>query len=105
MDLQAKHFYNYFNVPKSTLDALGTFDPILNFDTKVFVEPLLLKNSSSSIIIKSYENYTKFFANLLLLLHKSEKIDYKCWRAAKKLVNFYRIPVHLYWLRLWINRR
>jgi hypothetical protein len=67
---------------------LGVFDPILNFDTKVFVEPLLLKDSKSSIIKNSYQNYKTFFANLLLLLQKSEKKGDKCWRAARRLVNF-----------------
>ncbi len=64
------------------------FDPILNFDTKVFVEPLMLKDSKSSIIKASYQNYKAFFAHLLLLLQKSEVKGDKCWRAAKKMVDF-----------------
>ena len=30
---------------QSELTKLGVFDPILNFDTKLFVDPLLLKQS------------------------------------------------------------
>lgn len=33
------HFSDYFNIDKAILNELGVFDPILNFDTKVFVEP------------------------------------------------------------------
>lgn len=82
------YFSDHFGVDKAKLNELGVFDPILNFDTKVFVEPLLLKQSSSPIVKKSYQNYKTFFSNLLLLLQKSEKKDDKCWRAAKELVDF-----------------
>jgi len=88
MNIEPKHFSDHFNIDKAKLMGLGTFDPILNFDTKVFVEPLLLKESSSPIIKASYQNYKTFFANLLLLLQKSENVDDKCWRTAKRLVNF-----------------
>lgn len=49
------HFSDCFNIDKATLNKSGVFDPILNFDTKVFVEPLLLKNSTSDIVKKSYQ--------------------------------------------------
>ena len=49
---------------------------------------MLLKNSSSEIIKNSYQNYTKYFSNLLLLLQTSKNLDDKCWRAAKTMVNF-----------------
>lgn len=81
-------FSDHFKIDKAKLIELGVFDPILNFDTKVFVEPLLLKESSSAIIKGSYRNYTTFFANLLILLQKSENMNDKCWRTAKRLVNF-----------------
>ena len=82
------HFSDHFNIDKQKLNELGVFDPILNFDTKVFVEPLLLRESSSPIIKNSYQNYKTFFANLLLLLRKSETVGDRCWRAAKRIVDF-----------------
>ena len=88
MNIEPKHFSDYFNINKSRLNELGVFDPILNYDTKVFVEPLLLKNSSSEIIKNSDQHYTNYFSQLLLLLHKSQNLDDKCWRVAKKMVNF-----------------
>lgn len=88
MDIKPKHFSEYFIIDKSKLNKLGVFDPILNYDTKVFVEPMLLKNSSSEIIKNSYQNYTKYFSNLLLLLQTSQNLDDRCWRAAKQMVNF-----------------
>lgn len=67
------HFSDYFSLDKVKLNALGMFDPILNYDTKVFVEPLLLKNSTGKIIQQSYQTYKEFFAALLVTLKKFEK--------------------------------
>lgn len=86
--LKPIYFSDYFSIDKEKLNAFGVFDPILNVDTKVFVEALLLKNSSSQIIQNSYQTYKQFFSSLLLLLKKSVQIDDKCWRAAKKMVLF-----------------
>jgi hypothetical protein len=82
------HFSDYFKIDKSVLKEMGVFDPILNFDTKVFVEPLLLKNSASEVIRNAYQTYKKFFSNLLILLEKSTHVSDKCWRSAQKMVSF-----------------
>ena len=37
------YFSDYFKIDKTKLKDLGVFDPILNFDTKLFVDPTLLK--------------------------------------------------------------
>lgn len=105
MNSQPKHFLDYFNIHKAKLGELGVFDPILNYDTKVFVEPLLLKNSSSEIIKNSYQNYTNYFSQLLLLLQKSRNLDDKCWRVAKKMVNFPEYQYTLYWVWIRVDRR
>ena len=82
------HFSEHFGVNKATLSDLGVFDPILNYDTKVFVEPLLLKTSAAKIIQQSYKAYKELFAALLLLLKNSKDSGDKCWRAAQKMVHF-----------------
>ena len=82
------HFSDHFGVNKATLKDLGVFDPILNYDTKVFVEPLLLKTSTAKIIQQSYKTYKEFFAALLLLLKNSKVSGDKCWCAAQKMVHF-----------------
>ncbi len=45
--------------------------PVYFSDYFNFAEPLLLKESSSPIIKASYKNYTRLFADLLLLLQTS----------------------------------
>ncbi|MDP3561996.1 MAG: hypothetical protein Q8R83_07450 [Legionellaceae bacterium] len=71
------HFSDYFNIDKVTLNKLGVFDSILNFDTKVFVEPLLLKNSTSDIVKNSYQTYKNFFTTHDNLVAKIQQIEQK----------------------------
>ena len=72
---QPKYFSDHFNIDKAKLKELGVFDPILNFDTKVFVEPLLLQKSSNEIIKKSANTFDQFFIDLLTLIKISQE-DY-----------------------------
>ena len=83
-------FSDHFNVDKKKLEELGVFNPILNCDTKLFVEPLLLKSSQSLIIKESYEIFINFFAELLLLIKSSKITDEGDihWREAKRRVKF-----------------
>lgn len=60
-NLQPIHFSDYFKIDKQKLKSLGTFDPIINFDTALFVEPLLLKQSSSEIVRGSMKTYSEYF--------------------------------------------
>lgn len=72
------------------MDALGVFNPILNCDTKLFVEPLLLKSSTSQIIRDAFNYYKNFFAELLVLLRCVKVMDSSdiAWREAKRRVCF-----------------
>lgn len=83
-----RKFSDQFNLDKAKLAELGVFDPILNFDTKLFVEPLLLKTSSSQLMREAFNNYNIFFVNLLKLLKGASRGSDLCWRQAKRLVRF-----------------
>lgn len=82
------YFSDYFKVDKAKLKELGVFDPILNFDTKLFVDPALLKTSKNPIIKNARNTYANFFRNLLKLLTRSHEMGDKCWRGAQRLVHF-----------------
>ena len=81
-------FSDHFGVDKKKIEELGIFNPILNFDTKLFVEPLLLKDSKSEIMRNAIKSYDQFFANILKLLKASKEEGDKMWRAAQTLVYF-----------------
>ena len=85
---QPQYFSDYFNIDKAKLKELGVFDPILNFDTKVFVDPLLLKKSSNEIIRNSAKTFDEFFITLLTLVKISKPEDDKAWNDAQRRVKF-----------------
>ena len=93
MNNQPQYFSDHFNIDKAKLKELGVFDPILNFDTKVFVEPLLLKKSSNEIIKKSANTFDQFFIDLLTLIKISQEEGDKPWRQAKRIV---KVPEYKY---------
>lgn len=77
------YFSDHFKVDKAKLTELGVFDPILNHDTKLFVDPILLKSSTSEIFQNARDRYINFFNGLLKLLKSSQQVDDRFWRAAK----------------------
>lgn len=65
----------------------GLFDPILNSDSKLFIDPLLLDGSTNRYMKGALANFEEHFSNSIKLLAASQKVDDPAWKAARKLVN------------------
>lgn len=85
---EPKRFSDVFNIPPEKLDELGVFNPILNYDTLVFANPLLLEKSSSPIIRNSYPVFIKYFVDVIRLLKTSKDEGDMPWQEAHKLLMF-----------------
>lgn len=81
-------FTKQFHIDEKELSRLGIFNPVLNFDTKLFVEPLLLKKSASPFMQAAAKTYDDFFRDLLLLIKASKELGDRPWREAKRRVVF-----------------
>jgi hypothetical protein len=81
-----------FNIDSGTLHKLGVVNVILNADTKLFIDPLLLPHSCHPEIFKdASETYNKRFEDIIKLLsYSTEKGDLP-WRNAKKKFKFSEI--------------
>jgi hypothetical protein len=88
MKIKPISFAAHFNIDEQKLSELGIFNPVLNFDTKLFVEPLLLNKSASPFMHVAFENYNDFFRTLLVLIRASKEPGDKAWREAKRRINF-----------------
>jgi hypothetical protein len=85
----ATRFSKQFGLDAKTLKAAGFFDPVLNVDTKLFIDPLLLATSSNSLVKKSSSpKLNEFFKTVIRLIKASKKIDDLPWREASKLLRF-----------------
>ena len=71
------------------LSQLGLFDPILNADTKLFVDPLLLRTSRyPTIKDEAQQAFETYFGNVIRVLQYSKVIDDLPWRNAERLFTF-----------------
>jgi hypothetical protein len=80
-------FSQRFNVRPSDLDAAGLIDPILNSDTKLFIDPLLLSHSAHTRVnTDAFKLLTTRFEEIIRLVAASAAPGDKAWRtAAQKL--------------------
>lgn len=81
-------FSAHFGVSPAKLGAKGLLDPILNADTKLFIDPLLLRTSTNSKIrAQAYDELRDRFGEVLRLLIASKAKDDPAWRAAARLLD------------------
>jgi len=82
-------FSGVFKIASTRMRQLGVFDPILNGDTKLFIDPLLLQATKhkefKSAALSSFTNY---FGDLVRLLRASSAVNDVAWKAADKLLTF-----------------
>lgn len=77
-------FSDQFNIDRKTLAENGIFNPMLNLDTHLFIDPLLLKSSKHRIIREQgFAEYNKFFSNIIKLLPKSKYPGDFVWSVVK----------------------
>jgi len=82
-----KLFSSVFSVDSSLLKRLGVFDPILNVDSRLFIDPLLLKASSHKEIgVDAARQYERHFAKIITLLKASKVKGDVPWRSAGVLI-------------------
>lgn len=84
-------FSKYFKVDQSKMSALGVFDPTLNVDTKLFIDPLLLSSSKHNEMRNAEKTYKAFFAEIIKLLEASRNENDLAWRTARKKMLFREI--------------
>ena len=80
-------FSRHFGIKKQKIEESGLFDPMLNVDTNLFVDPVLLKRSRHrEISTSATAEYRKRFYQIISLLKASRKKDDAAWRAAKRMI-------------------
>jgi hypothetical protein len=81
-------FSSHYGVPVAALNAAGLLDPILNSDTKLFIDPLLLWKSQNPLIVSEGRTGVEInFQNIIGLLDISEVEGDVAWRGAYKALN------------------
>jgi len=86
-------FSDYFTIDLEQFESLGVFNPTLNVDTKLFIDPLLIENSSTELIgDRANARLTKYFEDIITLLKASSTIGDLPWRESDRRMDFHEIP-------------
>lgn len=81
-------FSAQFGILSAELDNAGLIDPILNSDTKLFIDPLLIPKSVNPLMrAKGIKLLEKRFRDVLELLDASEKMGDAAWKGAYRLLD------------------
>ena len=91
-----KLFSQQFGVPKADIDKTGFLDPLLNVDTKLFIDPLLLHHSANTTLkTKGVAAFRKRTADIISLLMATPPSSGPAWTAALRLLDLHerRRPV------------
>jgi hypothetical protein len=77
----------FLEVKPTLLKKHGVFDALIGIDSRLFVDPILLKNLKIPELRDSRNRVDNYFRDVLFLLGKSEKENDAAWReAARRLV-------------------
>ncbi|MCU7854007.1 MAG: hypothetical protein KZQ80_17555 [Candidatus Thiodiazotropha sp. (ex Monitilora ramsayi)] len=87
------NFSTAFGIDKGKINATGVVDVILNADTNLFIDPLLLEDSRHQEIAQSGNSrYRQHFETVIKLLVASKAEGDVAWRNAKRRFQFHEIP-------------
>lgn len=88
-----KLFSKVFDVDPKELKRRKLLDPILNGDTRLFIDPILLSASKNEIIQKAgLAQFTEHFGNIIRLLKVSKAQGDLPWRSAEKILTLDELP-------------
>jgi hypothetical protein len=81
-------FSTRYGLSTQTLANADLLDPVLNTDTKVFIDPVLIKTSTNSVIsTDAFAGLQKHFSNIIQLLLGMKVEGDPAWKAALRLLN------------------
>lgn len=86
-------FSQQFGVAQAEFTKAGLLDPVLNSDTKLFIDPLLLSSSSNRFIARDAFGLLKIcFGEIVNLVAASKGPGDKAWRTAAERMNLNERP-------------
>ena len=85
-------FSETFGLDPKVVEEAGVLDVLLNLDTNLFIDPLLLEDSRHPEISKSaVTGYRKHFGLIIKLLSSSMRVGDVAWKAAVRQFQFHEV--------------
>lgn len=90
-DFLAISFCDKYGINKNELKKVGALDIILDFDTRYFIDPALLRHSTSLEFLDASHKVEKYFEGIVALVRISKNENDMYWRKADSLLRFKEI--------------
>jgi len=87
-----KSVCKHFKLDAKKFDATGAFDALLDWDTKLFVDPFLLKGATTPEFHGAYDELLRYFSEIIKLVTVSAGPSDLTWRTARKRLVFRETP-------------
>lgn len=84
----SQSFADYYGIDPTFFDATGALDPILDVDTRLFIDPALLRVTTVPELADSYASVTGHFSDAVRIVKNIREPNDRMWRAADKLLTF-----------------
>lgn len=84
-------FSEEFHIDTVAIKQFGFFDIVLDIDTRVFIDPALLKHCSVPEFSNASKKVTQFFSDIICLLQHSNHENDLCWKEADKRLTFHEL--------------
>ena len=78
-------------VAPADLKKLGAFDPLLDLDSRLFIDPHLLKHCRIKEFSGSYEKFQQNFVKIMKLLVASNNENDPFWKGAERLLTGHEV--------------
>lgn len=85
-------FTDEFKIKKELLKASNAFDPILDLDTKFFIDPALIELCNEPEFLNARKKITDFFSSIILLIKHCKVKGDMYWKKADKKLSSKEIP-------------
>lgn len=84
----AQSFADYYGVDSALFASSGALDPILEVDTRLFIDPTFLRLSTVPELSGSYQRVIDYFVDVLKVIRNIRKNDDVFWRKADTMLTF-----------------
>jgi hypothetical protein len=86
-------FSQHFGIDPQRLVEFGVFDPVLNGDTKLFIDPMLLDHAAEKTFSSdARQTFNGYFETVIKLIAGSKARGDVPWRAAERKLQFPEVP-------------
>lgn len=81
-------FSDYYKIDSKKLTDMGTLDPVLGIDTRLFIDPRLLAYAKTPELTSSYQKLLTYFEDILRVVRQIKNENDLFWKTADRKLKF-----------------